>query len=278
MPTTPTADLHSPDELLANATAMLTSGDRRLLRGAILEAITALEAFVHSTVFPALGRKVSFELAAWLEAKTRMDFESRLSVLVPCATGLPIEKSSALWSDYTKAKAIRNRVVHTGARVTLRDSEFVVETVRQWISYLGSTLELEAALRKLKSWVEGGNGAGITNETDANKLLADFFRREEGATAILDSAVEVAGRKRRADVILDFGSRRILIEGKFARLRNNLRNVLSDALFQVDELRKSTGIREACVVLFVPGIAVPLGDPVERHFNGDVLSVIVQLP
>jgi hypothetical protein len=72
----------------------------------------------------------------------------------------------------------------------------VVDTVRQWIAYLGSTLELEAALRKLKDWVELGNGAGITKETDANKLLADFFRTEAGASAVLDSAVDVGGRRR----------------------------------------------------------------------------------
>ncbi len=116
-PQIPSADLHTPDELLANATAMFSSGDSTLFRGAILESITALEAFVHRTVFNSLQSKLDPLLVTWLDEKTRMDFGSRLSVLTPVATGLPIDKSSRFWIAYKKAKDIRKKSSTPGGKL-----------------------------------------------------------------------------------------------------------------------------------------------------------------
>ena len=50
----PIADLHTPEELLENAEILFNSDNPKMLRAAVLEAITALEAFVHVTVFGSL--------------------------------------------------------------------------------------------------------------------------------------------------------------------------------------------------------------------------------
>ncbi len=78
--TIPTADLHTPEELLDNAETLLASSNPKMMRAVVLEAITALEAYVQSVVFSALGTKLDSLLVQWLEDKTKMDFDSRLSV------------------------------------------------------------------------------------------------------------------------------------------------------------------------------------------------------
>ena len=82
----PKASLHTPEELLDNAETLFLSNNPKMMRAAILEAITALEAYVQSTIFPALNEKLDPVLVKWLEDKTRMDFDSRLSVLTPVVT------------------------------------------------------------------------------------------------------------------------------------------------------------------------------------------------
>ena len=88
-------DLHTPEELLAGAEALLMSTDQgltravdqQLMRPVVLEAITALEAFVHDRVFTRLREHMDPTLVDWLEKKTRTDFDSRLSILAPLALG-----------------------------------------------------------------------------------------------------------------------------------------------------------------------------------------------
>ena len=151
---TPSADLHTPDELLAAADSLLASGDPLVSRAAVLEAITALEAFVHKTVFGLLERTYDPLLVTWLKARTQSDFESRLFVLTPVALGRPVDKASALWKDYAEAKAIRKKVTHTGKKVSQAEAAFVLATVRSWLAYLGSTAEVALALDGLKTYIE----------------------------------------------------------------------------------------------------------------------------
>src|ERR1700687_4125129 len=67
----PKAELHTPEELLASASALLASGETDVRRAVVLEAITALEAFVHQTIFPVLARTMDDLLVKWLDEKTR---------------------------------------------------------------------------------------------------------------------------------------------------------------------------------------------------------------
>ena len=138
----PIADLHTPDEILENAEALLNSNNPKMFRGAILEAITALEAYVQKTVFASLENKLDPLLVKWLQEKTMMDFDTRLSLFTPIATGVFIDKQSDLWKDYKNAKDIRNKVTHSGKKVSKDDAQFVINTVYRWLASLGKTVGL----------------------------------------------------------------------------------------------------------------------------------------
>ncbi len=277
MSSIPSADIHTPEELLANAEAMYHSGDPKLFRGAILEAITALEAFVQKTVFPSLQSRLDPILTAWLEERTRMDFDARLSVLVPVATGVSIDKSTELWAGYKKAKEIRNDVVHSGRKVAAIDVAVVIRTVREWLSLLGRTVQLETALLELKRWVEQTRGLSIARESEATHLVARYFERSRAASSSFEEVVDVNGRRRRADLILSFGEHKVLIETTFSGTTANIRNVIDSAVSQVDQLRHSAQIGQACVIVFLnkPLLGIPGG--VERHRDGQIYSIAIQV-
>lgn len=206
-----------------------------------------------------------------------MDFDSRLSVLTPVATGLPIDKSSQLWDGYKKAKEIRNKVVHSGRKVTAADVELVMATVRDWLSYLGSTVELEAVLIALKRWVEQSSTISIENEAQANQLVARYFNRTAAAKTTVEVEINSGGRRHRADMILDFGPRKVLVETKFPRIANNVRNVIRDAVEQADALRKAANIGQACVIAFLRKRPDGVSEAVERHKGGEILSVAIEV-
>jgi len=128
-------------ELLQTAEKLFSFGEANMYRASVLEAITALEASVKAIAFPALESRVGKELATWLEDKTRMDFDTRLSILIPVATGLKVNKQDRLWSDYKKAKETRNKVTHAGTKVTRNQARFVIDTVYEWIEYLKQAQE-----------------------------------------------------------------------------------------------------------------------------------------
>ncbi|MCX6998781.1 MAG: hypothetical protein NT106_00545 [Candidatus Sumerlaeota bacterium] len=209
----PVADLHTPDELLATAVCLLSSGDPHVRRAVVLEAITALEAFVHRTVFSILNRTIDPLLVKWLDEKTRMDFDSRLSVLIPVALGQPVDKSSHLWAEYKKAKEIRNKVTHSGKRVSSDEAQFVLGTVHKWLAYLGSTAEVSLALYELKKFVESAKRP-IPNEAAAVNIVRDYFIRTQAAITAQEQDL---GRHQRADLVLAFGANRVVIEVKMVR-------------------------------------------------------------
>jgi hypothetical protein len=133
------AELHTPEELLAGALALLAETDQQLMRAAVLEATTALEAYVSRTVFGVLDTIPDPRLAKWLKEKTRSDFDTRLSVLLPVATGLKIDSASDLWNRYKRGRTIRNRVTHAGLRVSRQEALDVVTNAREWLAWLQPT-------------------------------------------------------------------------------------------------------------------------------------------
>jgi hypothetical protein len=146
----PVASFHTPEELLETSRDLVASGNSRFYRGAALEALAALEAFVNRTVFPAFTERFSPELSKFLEEKTRMDFDSRLSVLAPIATGVAVEKEASMWKSYKHSREIRKGVVHGSKRVSKEEAEAIIRNTSEWINYLGRTIELENALLELK--------------------------------------------------------------------------------------------------------------------------------
>lgn len=133
----------TPAELLETAERLFAVGDANMYRAAILEAITALEANVRDKAFPSLQAKVGDDLTKWLQEKTRMDFDTRLGLFIPIATGLKVDKRDRIWSDYKKAREIRNRVTHSGRRVTRTQARFVIDTVYEWVEYLNQAQETQ---------------------------------------------------------------------------------------------------------------------------------------
>lgn len=131
----------TPAELLETAERLFAQEDTYMYRAAILEAITALEAHVYVRAFPALNEKLGKELADWLEEKTRMDFDTRLSLFLPLATGLTVNKTDRIWSDYKSAKNIRNKITHSGSKVTRKQARSVINTVYEWIEYINQAQE-----------------------------------------------------------------------------------------------------------------------------------------
>jgi hypothetical protein len=275
-PTPPTATFHSPEELLATAKELMLANNPKIYRGAILEALAALESFVHRTVFPALAARYSTDFSKWLEDKTKMDFDSRLSVLAPIATGVPVDKGSTLWLAYKQTRELRKGVVHSSRRVTVSDVDAVIENTRDWMAYLGSTIELESALLELKRWVESHPTLTIQTPAEAEQIVAQFFTRSKAANATLNKVFVVDGIHYEADAILEFGARRVLVETKFVRHKNNASNRLEEAVHQVDRLRRVSKIPQACVVLFAAWAKGNVPSNVEKHAGGDIFSVVIR--
>jgi len=266
------ADLHTPEELLAGATALLANTDPQVTRAAVLEAITALEAFVHQTVFAVLKNRLDPLLTTWLEERTRMDFDSRLSVLTPVALGQPIDKQSVLWSRYKKAKELRNDVTHSGRKVSSAEAREVVDTVYAWLAYLGSTAEVDLALLGFKRQVEQGS-IYVPSEQVAIRAVADYFGRSKAATADIQP---VLTGNLRADAILKFGVHTVIVEAKFVNSRDIQRVVEAGIKQVLSELPSDPSYRAAVVLFNRAGI--PEGYPaLSVHGDGRVSILLVSL-
>jgi len=133
----------TPAELLETAEQLYKTGESKMYRAAILEAITALETYIATNILSKLNTRVGKEFSDWLDEKTRFDFDSRLGVLTSFVTRVKIDKQSKLWNDYKKAKQIRNNVTHTGKRVTKDQGRFVINTVYEWVEFLNQAQDIK---------------------------------------------------------------------------------------------------------------------------------------
>lgn len=237
-------DLHTPDELLAGARQLLGLSGSVAFRAVVLESITALEAFVQQRVFAALSDKLDPLLVEWLENKTRMDFDSRLSVLTPVATGLPVSEQADLWTRYKVAKRLRNMVTHSGRKVSQAEAEETLKTVHDWLAYLASSAEMDTALAAFKSLVESGSIV-VRDGASATSAIVKFFSETTPAKAALERNIGIG---RRADVILRFGERLVVVEAKF--LRTGGADLVSQGLQQLEAMIALTQASRGVLVLF----------------------------
>jgi hypothetical protein len=129
-------------QLIQSAEHLYSIDDPRTVRASVLEAVAALESKVNDCVINQLDAKLGPILSKWIEERTRMDFDARLSILLPVATGLPVDKKGKLWVDYKKAKDIRNKIAHTGKRITKLQARKVIDAVYEWLNYLGSATSI----------------------------------------------------------------------------------------------------------------------------------------
>lgn len=276
-PSIPQADLHTPEELLESADELLATGNPKMRRAAALEAIVALEAYVQATVFPSLAKKIGMDFSKWLEEKTRMDFDSRLSVITPIAIGLPVDTKTGLWSDYKKARKIRHSIIHEGRKVSQDEARFVVETVHKWIAYLGSTVELELALLKLKRYVES-NHISVNTKSEALSLITDYFGKTKAATGGIEPEASFSsGNSRlREDLILKLGSHRIVIETKFSR-RLSTRRTVHKGIEQILSFSKAFGATQAALIVFQPGEIEAGFEGVQKLDDGNLYVVVIKV-
>jgi len=243
----PDANIHTPEEILENARILFETSNPRMMRAAILEAITALEAYVQYVVFLALESRYPQPIVELLDAKTRLDFDSRLSILVPAATGLEIKTNSSLWNSYKKAKQIRNQVTHTGSKVSSKDAKFVIDTVEEWLAYLASTAAMEIALVELKRYIET-NRIPIKTAKDAEQAIAEYFGRT--SAAINKTQVPIDARKKmRVDVALKFKEKIVIVETKFLK-ESPSSELIERTVRQVEEYMDVSRVSTAAVVIF----------------------------
>jgi len=174
------AELYTPEELLVGAESFLSFSEPQMMRAAVLEAITALEAYVQDRIFAVLDEKLDSLLVKWLKHKTQMDFDSRLSVLTPVALNQSVDKKSRLWNDYKRAKDIRDNVTHSGSKVSPEDARFVVKTVYDWLAFLGGTAEVELSLMSFKKYIESAK-IRIEREEEAINLVQQYFSLAKAA-------------------------------------------------------------------------------------------------
>jgi hypothetical protein len=274
IPKTPSvAQLHTPEELLDNAETLFATGNAKMMRAAVLEAITSLETFVQTTIFLALNNKLDPLLVQWLQDKTKMDFDSRLSVLTPIAVGQSVDKTSTLWSDYKKAKEIRNKVTHSGVKVDKSDARFVIDTVYAWLSYLGSTVEVEVALMGLKRFIVE-SGITVSKEADAISLIERFFGETKAALSSKEVKLVLGNRNLRADLILKFGQNTVLIEVKF--VPSATESLVLSAVQQTHNYMVASSVEQGVVIIFQKETPQFGFENVVKYNEGKIYVLIVQ--
>ena len=268
------ANIHSPEELLRGARSYLNSNDPQIMRAVVLESFTALETFVHKRVFDLLENKLDKLLVKWVENKTRNRLDDRLEILTPIALSKgPIDKASILWRDYKEAQKIRNDITHQGRKVTKPEAEKVVNTVYKWLAYLGSTVEVELSLLKLKNYLEK-NKLEFRNESSIEKRIIEYFGNEE---VLLKAQVWLPNRKV-ADVVLEFGGIKVLIEIKMLpdgrTLRSKKMNYLDQVLTMLEESRVE---RAAIIVVFKESIPEIFEKKVLTYHEGRISVVGIDM-
>lgn len=132
----------TPAELLETAEELFKMGNSKMYRAAILEAITALERYVATEIMDKLEDYFGVQLTKWLKEKTRLDFDARLGILTSVVTGVEIDKQGKLWNDYKKSKEIRNKVTHSGTKVTKEQSRSIIDISYEWIDFLNQAQEI----------------------------------------------------------------------------------------------------------------------------------------
>ncbi len=282
------AKFHSPDELLSLAESLLSSEDSSYSRAVVLEAITALEAYVEQVIFDLLKEKFDPLLVAWLKDRTKMDFDSRLSVLVPLATEKSFTKSSDLWSRYKAAKQIRNQVTHSGRQVSRIEAQEVLSTVYDWLSYLASTAEVDVVLLDLKRYIESGeaykNHSGVDSVDKhmsiAERMVFDYFTNIDSVVCLKNVVMGKEDNELfEIDFILEIGNRKIAIEVKTASKNpKHLDHFFDRAIDRMRTAIYRFNFDEAVVVLLLHGEIPQKYQTMEKRANEKITILPVFLP
>lgn len=237
--------IHTPDELLSIADNFINTKNPEMYRAAVLEAITALEYFVQIKVFGILEKKMDKLLVDWLKERTNSDFETRLKIFTPVATNITINTREDLWQRYQEAKKIRNKVAHTGIRISLDEAQMVRDTVYDWLAFLGSTTEVEMELIRFKKYIEKSNKF-IDDEIEIEYLVSNYFKMNN---AQVHSQVHLSNTKI-ADIVLRYGDKTILIETMIMRNLSDLSEKIKTKKALTQKMLLVSGISRGAILIF----------------------------
>ena len=240
----------------------------------MLESITFLEAFVHNKVFAVLEETMDPRFVKWLKKKTSSEFDTRLGILTPLALGRPIDTNSKLWNRYMNAKGTRNKVTHSGAKISYEDAKQVYDTVYEWLAYLGSTVDIDLALLEFKQRVES-EIFKIFSESDAIEAVGTFFAAKKGVTA----TPEKRCRTFTLDLVLSFGSYTVAVEGIFIEggipeIERRMPTLLSRLNGSLD----TTGISRGALIVFSRDGLPDSLETVQRVNDGRISKIGITLP
>ncbi len=208
------ADLHTPDELLAAAKIFIKINEPHYNRAVILESFAALEGYIESIIFDLLANKIDPLLVEWMKYKTNMDFQSRVETFVPVALSQPkLNKGEGLWQKYQEARNIRNLVVHSGYIVSHNEAQRVLSAVSDWMAYLSSTGDIERSLWSLKKYIED-NKKSLQNASPEKVELSIYNYFHNTTPAKAQKEVRLSS-KQITDLILTFGKTTVGMEIKY---------------------------------------------------------------
>jgi hypothetical protein len=157
--------------------------------------------------------------------------------------------------------------------VSPADATFVVDTVRSWLAYLGSSAEVALSLQGLKDHVER-NGLSVSDGREAEILVGDYFR---GTSPAIEAKADGANRMR-PDLVLAFGGETVVVEIKLVRqIVRDLESWIADAARQALRYAEANNITRAAVVIFVRSTP-PEAYRTVRVRDGAVVVVVIEAP
>jgi len=265
-------EIFTPDELLENAEGHYSANERNSTRAAVLEAMAALETYVHKRVFSALEVKIDQNLIKWIEDKTKTDFDSRVTNLASVALGCSINRNGQLWDELRKARTIRNRVVHQGAKVAIDEARFVIDTVYKWIEFLGSSVEVQVALLRLKRFFNNHPYLSIKNEQEAKDILKNYFRKTKFADINQES--EISNLPGRPDVLLKIGSHSVIVESKLSG-DTPISSFVSDVTDQLSRMMEMLNADTGAAILFYRGRFDPAYENILVLRDGKIFILVI---
>ena len=242
-----------------------------------MEAISALEAYVGTVIFEALVQQHEESLVELLKQKTKMDFDSRLGVLVPLATGQAVDRGGELWQNYKKCKTIRNKVTHMGSVVSQEEARLTVKTVYDWLSFMGSTAEIDISMLSLKKSIERNPERYSSYESIEIEIGRFFGVAKEASTFVGNCHKTPTGQVVESDIEVEIGNKKVVIEIKSIHDRFSIDLQLDRATSLVRKL-VYTGRFDKGVVLLLCRSGIPqMYEELIRQDKGRISIVPVKM-
>lgn len=176
-----------------------------------MEAQTALEVFIHKTIFSLLEYKVGKELKDFIKEKSKFDFNSYFETIIPYTTNIPIDRTSELWRHMKNVKGLRNKIVHEGISVSEKEAKEAYKSTYNLLAFLS----IAKVKQELYAYSENVKNEIIDSESAAElSFKNNIINSTDNDVQDLDVTKRFSDR-RKVDLVLKFGKRKIVIEFKY---------------------------------------------------------------